>query len=175
MSYTTAVTDRAASDVTTPTSKGYFNVADWTRIYRNAQLAASVAEYVLSTSIVFNEVTVIPTTLTIPSVTDFNTLLANIERLRLAVVAHITSLVNTVKNDWVAGAGEQAPSYTDVNLWESVIDAVWVFYSGSGYPICPTLSADLVLTGSSIYVAIDCIDAATFKIDLSSTSKVIIL
>lgn len=124
MSYTTPIYDRTAEDITSLTSKAYFNVADWARIYDNAEAAHALVESLLNIIVVFDEV-VPPTMETIASVTALNTLLANIERLRLAsTLPAIIGLV-AIKYTWLAGANEEVPDYSIVNSWEQVIDIIY--------------------------------------------------
>lgn len=137
MSYITPITDRALSDVTTLTAKGYFNcvagvtiggvtsVNDWGRVYGNAQFVNAEILAVAGHAVPFTTITA-PTTAQNPTtmVAMFNSLLANIEAMRVyintigAAIAPITTLVYT------AGAGTYAPNYTDVNQWESCLDQI---------------------------------------------------
>jgi hypothetical protein len=151
MSYITPITNRSSSDYT-PTliggkwinvpnnAKGFFNctagvvingitsVDDWGRVYGNAQYVSAEYAAVLPTPPIFTAITA-PTTAQDPTtmVAKFNTLLNNIELMRLGVntygaaVPAITTLV------YVAGAGTYAPKYTDVNQWESTIDLIKTF------------------------------------------------
>ena len=175
MAYVTAITDRVLSDITTPTSKGYWNIADWTRVYGNSQLVNSLAAIMLDTPIVFNTLTA-PTITTIPSVTDFNTFLANIERLRLAVAGE--SIVGTgteIKDDYTAGTGYESPDYVDANLWESTLDAIWNHYNGPTLDECPILSTDLTILTGAQEIYIDCLDMADYNADLQGTANLYII
>jgi len=171
MSYVTAITDRVLSDITTPTSKGYFNVVDWNRVYGNAQVTSSLVEILLSIPIVFNTVAE-PTITTIPTANGVNALTGNIERLRLEVITDLPALTTEIKDDW---GGTLSPKYTDVNLWESTIDAIWDYYNGASYTVCPTLSADLTITTGNQGIYIDCIDAVDYNIDLQGTANLYII
>lgn len=131
MPYTTPVTDRTQSDVINKTSKGLFNVADWTRIYGNEQYIYSL----LGTIGLFPAFTSIatPTITTIPSVTDLDNLIYNIELMRLALVnvgINISGL-SALDYGWVAGIQEDAPDYTDANTWEQSIDLIYSFFNGN--------------------------------------------
>jgi len=119
----------------------------------------------LSIPIVFNTVATVTVT-TIPSVNDINALTGNIERLRLEVLTDIPTLTTEIKDDW---GGTLSPRFTDVNLWESVIDTIWDYYNGASYTVCPTLSADLTITTGNQGIYIDCIDAVNYNIDLQGT------
>lgn len=124
MRYTTPITDRTALDVTNKTAKAFFNVADWQRIYNNTQVTKALVDLLLSINITFNTV-VTPTILTIPTVTELNTLLANIERIRIASnLPSITGLTE-ITSAWLAGSSVDAPDYLDVNEWEQVLDIVF--------------------------------------------------
>lgn len=177
MSYTTPVTDRAQSDITNRTSKGFFNVADWARIYANARLVSSLAEMNLGSAIVFNQISTTPTTSSIPTIDDFNTLIANIERVRAAafLADAPTGTETEIKDDYEAGASKEIFDYQDVNLWESTLDAIWDFYNGAAIQVCPTLAATLTVTTGNTQVYIDCLDAAGFDVDLQGTAQLIIL
>ena len=167
MAYVTPIKDRVLSDATTPTSKGLWNVADWTRVYNNAQLVNSLIIIELGTPVAFTLIA-LPTITTIPSVTTHNTLLSNIETMRAAMVALIPSLV-IVKYDWVAGNAEDAPDYTDANLWETTIDAIWDYYSGDGLAVCSTLAADLTIADTETVIVVDCIKPGEFSIFFEGT------
>lgn len=178
MSYVTPVTDRSATDIANQTSKAFWNVADFERVYGNSLLVHSlIVIYAGATSLIFNQLAM-PTITTIPTVADFNTFLANIERARQAFVddeAVIPGVTTEIKDDYTGGAQGTSPKFTDANLWESTLDAIWEYYDGASLPVCPTLAADLtVLTGTNaIYV--DCIDAANFNIDLQGTANLYII
>lgn len=137
MKYTEPVYDRVLSDVTNKTAKGYFNLADWIRIYGNAELIHALEEVILSNGLTFTEIAT-PTITTIPTVDDINTLLVNIETVR-ALFPTGAGLVE-LKTDW---GGNASPTYKDVNDWERNIDLLLALiiegYSGwipdSGSPV----------------------------------------
>lgn len=174
MSYTTPVTNRTAADIAARNNKAYFNVADWTRIYRNAQLVNSLVEISVGAANSF-PVIAAPVVTDMPSVTTFNTLLLSIENFRTASAPIEAVAPTEIKHDWIAGVGQPTPKYTDVNLWETTINAIWVYLSGSSYAMCPTLSADLTLATATTEIYINCIDTSTHIIDLQGTSKLFIL
>jgi hypothetical protein len=118
------VTDRTISDVRNKTSKGYFNIADWERIDNNARAAKALVDFLLSISVSYGS-TITPEITTIPTVANLNTLLTNIENLRLAVDAYEIAGVVPIKNDWQAGPGQPAPDYEDANNWERNIDLIY--------------------------------------------------
>ena len=121
MSYITPVTDRDADDIAAQNSKAYFNVADWERIYNNARLMVDLANIFYDSGIVWTEVTV-PTIKSIPAVADFNSMLTAIEAARVDL--NLSETPTAIKTDWEAGPTKVAPKYTDVNLWETVIDVL---------------------------------------------------
>ena len=132
MRYTEPITDRTQTDVTNKTSKAYFNIADWLRVYNNTQVTKALVDFLLSTSVTFDTLST-PTTETIPTITELNTLLANIERIRLAAEPTVTGL-SEIKDDWVAGAGYPSPDYQNVNDWENVLDVIYnTIGTESGY------------------------------------------
>jgi len=124
MSYVTPITNRSAADLLAKNSKAYFNVADWARIYGNAQYVNAEIQTKTGWVVPFITATT-PTTSSIPAVSDFNNLLANIEAMRQYVCAAMSIVIAPFYTlVWVAGPGNLAPSYIDVNQWESVIDQI---------------------------------------------------
>ena len=175
MAYVTAIFDRTATDITNKTSKAYFNVADWERVYGNSQVTSSLAEIMLDTAIDF-DLLAAPTVTTVPNVTDFNMFLTNIETLRAAVQSEsIPGTGSAIKTDWVAGASEPSPSYINANLWESTIDAIWNYWDGGDLEVCPTLAADLTVTTGNRKIYVDCLDCADFNVDLQGTAQLFII
>lgn len=174
MAYVTAVTDRTAADIAARNSKAFFNVATWTRIYGNAELVIGLA-WAAGYDAEWQPITTTPTITSIPAVTDFNTLTENIETFRGVMNSFVSDIDSPIKYDYIAGASQQTFDYTDVNLWELTLDLIWEFLDGPLLEVCPTLIANLtVLTGvNKIYI--DCLDAATFDIDLQGTANLYIL
>lgn len=124
MTYTPPVYDRTALDITNLTAKAFFNVADWVRVYNNALVVNELVEFLLSINITFDTVTT-PTITTIPTVTQLNTLLANIERIRVAACLPAITGLTEVTAAWVAGNAEDSPTYLDANTWERVLDVIY--------------------------------------------------
>jgi hypothetical protein len=122
--YQEAIFDRTAEDVENETAKAFFNVADWLRVYGNASIAKSLIALLLEIDIVFNPVAA-PTITTIPTVEELNTLLLNIERIRLASGLPEIEGLAELKTDWTAGSSADAPDYLDANEWERVIDVLF--------------------------------------------------
>ena len=174
MSYTTAVTDRTAADVAAKNTKAYFNVADWSRIYRNAQLVNSLVEISVGAPNSFPVITA-PTITSVPSLTDFNALLLSIENFRTASAPIEAVAPTAIKYDWIAGVGQPAPKYTDVNLWESTIDAIWDYLNGSSYSACPTLTGNLTITTGNLDIYIGCLDAASYIVELQGSARLFII
>jgi hypothetical protein len=128
MAYVTAIFDRTATDIATQTSKAFFNVSDWTRIYGNALFVRNEVQTLFGVHIDFFVLNA-PTTTSFPNVIDFNELLASIEQLRLAaleVMPNLSSVAGftVVTSSWIGGINERAPNYIDVNHWEQVIDMI---------------------------------------------------
>lgn len=122
--YTTPIYDRTLADVESQTAKAFLNVVDWLRIYNNTEIVNEILNTLLSSTVTFDTVTE-PTITTIPTVTQLNTLLANIERIRVAACLPTIEGVSAIASDWVAGSSEDAPTYLDVNEWEKVLDVVF--------------------------------------------------
>lgn len=117
------VTDRTLADVTSRTAKGFINVSDWVRIYRNAKLSSIVAALLLDTEIQFDELAE-PTEISFPTVTNLNTLLANIQRAREASGLPNMEGLEEIKTDWTAGVSSASPTYIDANTWELVTTTI---------------------------------------------------
>ncbi len=147
MRYTTAIYDRKYSDVYYKTSKGYFNVSDWLRIYENTRNLDTLYGALQGSSIGFVGLPNIaePLITSFPSVSSFNALLNCIEQIRLDAVGltpnvSINALTTVIKHDWQAGWDKDAPKYTDVNLWEKTIEIIYLNIADAvGYtPVPPT-------------------------------------
>jgi hypothetical protein len=175
MSYTTAIFDRSATDITNRTSKAFLNIADWSRVYNNSQLVNSLAAIMLDTPIAFTLITA-PTITSIPNVTDLNTLTGNIETLRVAVSSEsITGTTQAIKDDWEAGHDKPSPTYVHVNLWESTLDAIWEYYGGPDLDVDRVLSADLTVTTGTTLIIVDSLDANGFNITIEDGATLAII
>lgn len=138
MAYTTAVTDRTQADIIAQNSKAYMNVADWTRIYNNADEVNGMFLSVLGESITFDTISV-PTTASVFGITELNKLTGNIERMRLWMATNMPGAITDaefveVKDDWDEGHAVQAPNFVNVNRWEKVLDLMYLWldaYPGS--------------------------------------------
>ena len=125
MAYTTPITDRGLADITAQNSKAFFNVADWTRVYGNSlEVNTLLATNIYTLS--FDTLTT-PTTANIPTVSEINTMLSNIERMRLWASIYLSDYITDplfveIKDDWLAGQSNTAPNYINVNSWEKVLD-----------------------------------------------------
>lgn len=129
MPYVTAVTDRGASDIANRTSKAFFNVADWERIYDNTEYVRGEIVTLFGPVIVFSDTISDPTVISIPDVTIFNILTQRIEQLRQVALAVMPELATTpsygaIKHDWEAGIDKNVPTYKHVNQWERIIDVI---------------------------------------------------
>ena len=120
MKYRTPIIDRIAQDVEDETSKAHFNVADWTRVYENSEYVTELVNILNCAGIVFDDLAY-PTITTIPTIAEFNAMLANIERLRLACGM---DGLTAIKDDWKEGTASDAPDYLNANEWERVIDII---------------------------------------------------
>jgi hypothetical protein len=135
-----------------------------------------LSEIETGTPIDFDLVSETPTTSTIPAVANFNTLLANLETMRLAVASEsIVGAQTEIKDDWLEGTSNPVFDYADCNLWESTIDAIWDHWGGNSLDECPTLTGDLTITTGNYEVYIDCIDMDTYNIDLQGTANLYII
>jgi hypothetical protein len=134
MSYVAPVTDRSILDMLNLTSKAYFNVSDWTRIYGNAQYVNNFVATLLGIGIPFDTAAT-PTISTIPQVTDLNALLANINRIAtLSCLPDVTIAALYLACTWGSGPTLPAPDYTDANQWEANLDSLLTYETGmTGY------------------------------------------
>lgn len=146
MSWVTPITDRVLSDVTSPTpsGKGYFNVADWTRVNGNNIELRSILAADGYKDIVPNTL-VTPTMTTIPTVTDINQLIENIERLRLAACLP-SALISALPYDWLGGPNQDSPDYTDVNTWE---ENQLILHTAIPYAVSYRISCGVAAAGQS--------------------------
>lgn len=125
MAYVTAITDRKNADIIARNSKAFFNVADWTRVYGNSlEVNTLLATNIYTLS--FDTLTT-PTAADIPTVSEINIMLANIERMRLWASIYLRDYITDplfveIKDDWIAGQSNTAPNYINVNSWEKVLD-----------------------------------------------------
>ncbi len=175
MSYTTPITDRSYADIAARNSKAFFNATDWTRIKDNEQVTRNLAEILLSISVPATMIADV-TTVMIPTASNVNPLLTNIENLRLAVAGEsITGTSTEIKDDWATGMAAASPTFADVNLWESTLHAIWTYINGAIYDNCPTLTVNLTVTTGNQEIYIDCLDAADYNIDLQGTAKLYII
>ena len=130
MPYITPITDRTQADIDARTSKAFFNVADWVRIYGNAKQVHDLF-VVLGFSVPFNTLST-PTQVTIPSVHTFNSFLENIETLRVAAGLPVIPGLTEIKVDWLEGSSAESPDYLDANDWERVLD---ILYNNIGFTL----------------------------------------
>jgi len=140
MAYTTPITDRTQSDIAAQNSKAFWNVADWTRVYGNSLETNTALNTALGLAVSFDTITTVTNT-DIPTVTEINEFLANIERMRSLLSANITNVdFVEIKDDWLAGQLEDAPNFSHVNSWEKVTDIIYQIYKATytaeGTPIC---------------------------------------
>jgi hypothetical protein len=118
MSWITPIIDRILSDITTPTSKGYFNIADWSRINGNITVIDNILDAAGYYDISLNSLTP-PDITTIPWAGDINDLIENIEILRIRSGLPANLGLTVLAYDYIGGANEIAPDYNDVNDWEN--------------------------------------------------------
>lgn len=121
MKYKAPIIDRSLADIAARTSKAFFNASDWQRVYGNAEITNALVAYLTKVSIQFD---IIPdaTIATVPTVSELNALLANIERIRVSAGFPAINGLVEIKDDWAAGSAATAPDYLDANDWERVLD-----------------------------------------------------
>jgi hypothetical protein len=111
------VYDRTVQDIERLTVKAYFNLADWTRIYENAEALNDLLNDLLELGVPFTTITE-PIITDMPDVHDLNDLLENIELLRLATGLPNYEGMTELKIDWEGGTRADSPTYVHVNQWE---------------------------------------------------------
>jgi hypothetical protein len=120
MSWSTPVTDRAASDIANRTAKAFMNIADWSRIYDNALYLNGLYAAMWEITIPFTVISV-PTYLTHCTAVMLNSLLTNIQNLWSTPGITVPGIV-AIKTDWLGGLSSASPTYIDVNNWEHDLD-----------------------------------------------------
>ncbi|RUM43299.1 MAG: hypothetical protein DSY80_05850 [Desulfocapsa sp.] len=122
MAWITPITDRSAADIAAQNSKAFWNVADWVRVYNNAQETNAKLASEFGASITLDTLAT-PTTTTIQNITEMNVIPKNIELMRSWVVNNTVfypaELDTEIKDDYSAGQSETAPNYVNVNRWEN--------------------------------------------------------
>lgn len=167
MAYITPVLDWEITD--------YFNVVDWARINNNASLVSALSEIMLDTPLERNSVTD-PTVSTDPrtAIEKLNDILETIENTRLAMNLLLPEL-RSVKYDWIAGLNNISPTAFHANQWEQTLDTIWTYWNGDSLPVCPTLSANLIVPTATQAIYIDCLDLDGFDVELQGTAELFII
>jgi hypothetical protein len=115
--WTDAIYDRTTQDIIDKTSKGYFNIVDYTRIHNNHHAVHHIIE--VMRFLLFDEFGhIVPLITTIPTMDDINTLVQNIQQLRGASGLPLSANIKDLKTNWGGGMGESAPDFEIVNDWE---------------------------------------------------------
>lgn len=120
MAWVTPITDRGPTDVSSPTpaGKGYFNVADWTRIDGNVAVIKAMLDAADYLDIPLYSLT-LPDITTIPDVTDINEFVENIERVRISSCLPLGIGLVMLNYAYIGGANAIVPNYETVNDWEN--------------------------------------------------------
>ena len=135
MPWTIPVYDRVLADVTNRTSKGFFNVVDWIRIHGNTQYVGALFSVLEGISVSVTALTT-PTDASIPTVTEINDFVGNIESMRLALALVNPIPLTVLTDNYVDGQNAITPDYEDVNDWEENLQLLkdFLLYS-AGYRI----------------------------------------
>jgi len=129
--FITPIYDRTSTDISTETSKAYFNVVDWVRIYGNAEILHSLIEYLLGIGVDFTEVES-PTIYTInTSIGKINDLAENIENIRANCGLPAALGLVELFTSWTDGQSGQTPGYEDVNDWERDLSIIFANLANS--------------------------------------------
>lgn len=138
MSWIEPIFDRTLEDVTEETSKGFFNVVDWIRINGNTKFTNLLINKLKELNIVL-DVLEEPTITSIPTVSDINRFVSNIERIRKASGVPLSTGLVKLKDDYTGGLAGLTPDYEDVNDWERDLEILrnylltsmgYIVYSG---------------------------------------------
>jgi hypothetical protein len=130
MAWVSPIYDRTATDITNRTSKAFFNVADWQRIYDNSLIVRNLVNSTYSLSVPFTTLTA-PTTTSIPSAAEINSLVQNIELARAACGLPIALGLAVLRYDWQEGINAPTPDYEDVNDWERDLYLIYTLLSNA--------------------------------------------
>jgi hypothetical protein len=128
--------DRTNIDVSTRTSKGFFNVADFMRIVGNTVFLKNLTNTLRELSLTSEE-TITPTTSTIPTADEINVLVRNLEIIRIAI-ALPSGLGVVPLLEYLEGIDGDSPIYTDINAWEKNLQFMLNFLVAGSYymPMC---------------------------------------
>ena len=133
MSWTEAIYDRVLADVQNRTAKGYLNISDRDRILENTNHVLFLMNLIYEYSGTLED----PGTAdidTIPEVTEINTIINNIEKLRKA--ASVPASAGAVALElFTAGIGGSSPDYNDVNDWERNLYLLKLYLINTAYYI----------------------------------------
>lgn len=124
MPWVSPIFDRTITDINNRTSKGFFNIADWTRINGNTAEIKALVLSILGVTIATATLTA-PTTSTHPAAADINALIGNIELVRAGACLPVAIGLVDLKQDYQAGNGAIAPNYVDVNNWERNLNLIY--------------------------------------------------
>lgn len=121
--YQDPIYDRTAQDIEDKVAKAYFNLLDFERIYHNAIITGNVVDTFMGSTTILTPLTA-PTITSIPAVSLINTLIENIELVRVASGLPEIEGLAELKHDWLAGSGASGIDYEDVNEWEKAIHTI---------------------------------------------------
>lgn len=143
MPYITPIIDRSQADIDAETSKAYFNCSDWLRIHGNTETAHILISLLLGTTVQQNTLTD-PIITTIPTVTEINLFIENINLLRESSGLPAITGLEILKDDWIAGRSSGAPNFEVVNSWERVLDIV---YNSMAHSVAYVIYCDVAASG----------------------------
>jgi hypothetical protein len=118
------ITDRTSEDIVNRTSKAFFNVVDWVRIYGNASIVAALINFLHNAGIDY-ETLPEPTCQTIPTVTEYNHFLEVINVAKWE--KYVNAILSPINTQYVEGAGGTSPNYEDINEIERNIEIMRSF------------------------------------------------
>jgi hypothetical protein len=130
MPWIVPIFDRTLADVTDKTSKGFFNVVDWVRIHGNTTHVRAMMSALRSVNIDYNAL-VEPGITSIPTAAEINDFIENIETLRAISGIPESFGLNELKDNYISGASETTPNYSDVNEWEECLAVLKEFLLNS--------------------------------------------
>ena len=124
MSWITPITDRTTTDIGARTSKAFFNIVDWVRVYGNSEQIHALSEALLLIDIDFTSLTA-PTITQFPSADDINTLVENIDLVRESAALPAALAPSALDHTYLEGTSAAAPSFEDVNAWEKALETIF--------------------------------------------------
>jgi hypothetical protein len=131
MPWVSPIFDRELSDIQNRTNKGFFNVSDWNRINGNISEVKDLILSILGLTVTITTL-IVPDTNVHPAAEDINSLVGNIEFVRIGACLPLTVGLEILKHDYEPGNGAATPNYIAVNSWEKNLNLLYVLLPNVG-------------------------------------------